>query len=822
MTIGPHQKSRISIFALGAVCLIAGLWPSAVLPCEQEIRPGQTLKLGRNWRFQPGPNNPAFRETNFNDANWQRTEMPMYLGDHESTRKYSGNIWFRCNLNLSEEFFVRERPPASDPVAPESVDAAPPSATEDGDSANPASEPETNPGAVRPAEVAPLPGTPGTGPALTPGSDPVREGTIDGPPPTEDAPIQPGRGQPDPNASRESGTLEDPPPPPEGASPPPAPPGTEPATPAGSPGDGADNPSAAEADDDDAEAEADFDAALDEELDFELGPPRLQGMGDLAIYLGKVGDADIVYFNGQQIGQTGVPDPANAAYDFEKPRLYSIPHELWRPGKNVISIMTLSTTPASGFPGIPEIVREQERARQLFRADAPAIVFSFIYILVATPFFFFALFFHEQREHLFFALFSLFLGIYNLCRTNMRYVMFEGFTFETTYQIELIVLMLLPVTFVNFIIHLIGHKNTRPLYVLYGCFGLLMLATTFTRVPLYWAALVNLNLLMLLIAIAVAGTILYRNYSVSRENLKYVLAGLVPLLMAIAYDMFVTFFDFPWLRITVFAFLIFLGFAGRQLAGSILRLFHRMREQEEDLLGLEKRKTRSIFNLSREFNVILEGIYNGLSHLENRSTPEGKKGARKTERGKKPNIDRSMRNLENLVGDSRMIQLLESSDYAERNVTFSLRKMSEEVIERALVATGETRNRKRLVLALPDEEVHVNGDPDLLSTALYHLVENALYYSTGRIEIYAEREYSALKFTVRDEGPGMGPEQQRMIFQKFVRGSDDDEVPGIGIGLPIVDLIARQLHGELRLESGQGFFSTFIFQIPMPPDQRAA
>lgn len=179
-----------------------------------------------------------------------------------------------------------------------------------------------------------------------------------------------------------------------------------------------------------------------------------------------------------------------------------------------------------------------------------------------------------------------------------------------------------------------------------------------------------------------------------------------------------------------------------------------------------------------------------------------------------------MRNLDNLVNDSRLIQLLETDDYAERNVNFSLRNLCQGVIDRALIATGE--NKKRLLLYLPEEEVQISGDPDLISTALYHLVENALYYSTGRVEVYAEREYAALKFTVRDEGPGLASEQQRIIFQKFIRGSDDSDIPGIGIGLTIVDLIARQLRGEVRLESGAGFFSTFIFQIPLPPDQRAA
>ena len=109
-----------------------------------------------------------------------------------------------------------------------------------------------------------------------------------------------------------------------------------------------------------------------------------------------------------------------------------------------------------------------------------------------------------------------------------------------------------------------------------------------------------------------------------------------------------------------------------------------------------------------------------------------------------------------------------------------------------------------------------NNQQQLIATALYHLLENALLYSLGQVELSVDRVPGRLEIAVRDEGPGLAIDQQEQIFQKFVRAAEDqDRIPGSGIGLAIVDMIARQLKGEILLESGQGFFSTFTLRLPV-------
>jgi two-component system osmolarity sensor histidine kinase EnvZ len=107
----------------------------------------------------------------------------------------------------------------------------------------------------------------------------------------------------------------------------------------------------------------------------------------------------------------------------------------------------------------------------------------------------------------------------------------------------------------------------------------------------------------------------------------------------------------------------------------------------------------------------------------------------------------------------------------------------------------------------------VTGDAAALDRALTNLIENSLRYGApagGRpkVEIKLEQRGSLACVTVRDYGPGVAAEKLAGLTQPFVRGeAARTDASGAGLGLAIVDRIARQHGGRLRLESalGQGF-----------------
>jgi two-component system phosphate regulon sensor histidine kinase PhoR len=101
------------------------------------------------------------------------------------------------------------------------------------------------------------------------------------------------------------------------------------------------------------------------------------------------------------------------------------------------------------------------------------------------------------------------------------------------------------------------------------------------------------------------------------------------------------------------------------------------------------------------------------------------------------------------------------------------------------------------VSCAPDLAVIAN-EP-LLEQAIVNLGENALKHASGRILLSAEREDGTVKVQVRDEGPGIHPDDAARVFERFYRR---DEAGGFGLGLAIVREAVDALGGGLDLDSG--------------------
>ncbi len=73
--------------------------------------------------------------------------------------------------------------------------------------------------------------------------------------------------------------------------------------------------------------------------------------------------------------------------------------------------------------------------------------------------------------------------------------------------------------------------------------------------------------------------------------------------------------------------------------------------------------------------------------------------------------------------------------------------------------------------------------------------------------------------SVRDEGPGISPEQQKQIFERFYRGqhSGKARTEGLGLGLYISREIVEQHGGRIWVDSEPGKGSTFCFSLPLNP-----
>ena len=115
----------------------------------------------------------------------------------------------------------------------------------------------------------------------------------------------------------------------------------------------------------------------------------------------------------------------------------------------------------------------------------------------------------------------------------------------------------------------------------------------------------------------------------------------------------------------------------------------------------------------------------------------------------------------------------------------------------------------------------VQTDRVLVSAILDNLLSNAAKYSPRgkRIWVRVARERGGIVCSVRDEGPGLSPEEQTRLFVPGVRlGSvPTDGEPSTGYGLAIAKRFADQLGGGIQCVAAPGEGATFTFWLPLRP-----
>ncbi|MCR4317558.1 MAG: ATP-binding protein [Planctomycetes bacterium] len=120
---------------------------------------------------------------------------------------------------------------------------------------------------------------------------------------------------------------------------------------------------------------------------------------------------------------------------------------------------------------------------------------------------------------------------------------------------------------------------------------------------------------------------------------------------------------------------------------------------------------------------------------------------------------------------------------------------------------------------LPDVEVKVRADYELIREALDNLISNAIKYTpaSGKVTITLQQSGGSAVMTVSDSGIGIAKDQQARVFERFYRvdKARSRELGGTGLGLSIVKHIAISLGGSIRLVSELGAGSSFIISLPI-------
>lgn len=149
---------------------------------------------------------------------------------------------------------------------------------------------------------------------------------------------------------------------------------------------------------------------------------------------------------------------------------------------------------------------------------------------------------------------------------------------------------------------------------------------------------------------------------------------------------------------------------------------------------------------------------------------------------------------------------------------------SVEMIQQAATSTASLLDGKPISLQLdvPAGISPVYGDPDKLKQVVINLISNAVKFThQGTITIRARQSDQEIVFSVLDEGIGIAPQDQELVFEKFQQVGDSliGKPQGTGLGLAISKEIIEHHKGRIWLESEPGKGSCFSFSVPIYIDQ---
>lgn len=170
--------------------------------------------------------------------------------------------------------------------------------------------------------------------------------------------------------------------------------------------------------------------------------------------------------------------------------------------------------------------------------------------------------------------------------------------------------------------------------------------------------------------------------------------------------------------------------------------------------------------------------------------------------------------LTRLVDDLLEISRMESG----QGLALHRAPVSIEDVLRTSVTAARADSRFRFELELQPATGPLWIDRGRIQQVLANLLGNAAKYAPegGEIRISGARVDQCYRITVTDQGPGMTPEQQLRVFDKFYRGSCDiPDVRGTGLGLTIARAIIEEHGGRIALTSTPGLGTSFWFDLPL-------
>ena len=179
-------------------------------------------------------------------------------------------------------------------------------------------------------------------------------------------------------------------------------------------------------------------------------------------------------------------------------------------------------------------------------------------------------------------------------------------------------------------------------------------------------------------------------------------------------------------------------------------------------------------------------------------------------------VSTEVKRLSRLVKTMLDLSRIDSGKMVLRRARFDI---SNTIFVALLSFESKIDEKKIEIRGLEDSQpIFVDGDPDMIHQVLYNLLENAVKFTNvnGYIEIHAVEDPERVTVSIRNSGPGISPDDVKMIFDRFYKTdkSRSQDKNGMGLGLYIVKTMVQLHGGEIHVESVENEYTLFEFWIP--------
>lgn len=241
-------------------------------------------------------------------------------------------------------------------------------------------------------------------------------------------------------------------------------------------------------------------------------------------------------------------------------------------------------------------------------------------------------------------------------------------------------------------------------------------------------------------------------------------------------------------------------------------LAQRVLQQIEDLKSLDKAKSEFLSIASHELRTPLTSIKGSMSLLQSGIVGQMNEAAQNLLKIGLNETDRLVR----IINEFLDLAKIEAKQFPLHLGWSSALSIGQNTVEGI---SGFAATAKIKLTVECENQIEVNVDKDRIQQVLTNLVSNAIKFSPPEGEVRISitlTEDRFVQFAVKDQGRGIAPEDQALIFEKFRQATSAENplVKGTGLGLAIAKALVEQHGGSIGVQSKPGEGSTFYFTVP--------